>query len=70
MAAVLDRLFKKYRNQNLKRGQINPTPEEHTDGKFGTDALRKNPNLPIFDNAQNNIAEIIDKRSVVSQYET
>lgn len=51
MAAVLDRLFKKYRNQNLKRGQINPTPEEHTDGKFGTDALRKNPNLPIFDNA-------------------
>lgn len=32
--------------------------------------MRKNPNLKIFDNAQNNIADIIDRKSVVSQFET
>jgi len=30
--------------------------------------LEKNPNLEVFNNAQNNIAEIIDRRSVVSRY--
>ena len=67
--AVFDKLFQRYRNSNLKKkNAINPEVVE--DERFGSDALRKNPNLPIFDNAQNNIAEIVDKRSVVSQYET
>ena len=67
--AVLDSLFQRYRNSNLKkRGKINPEPNE--DEKFGSDALKKNPNLKIFDNAQNNIADIVDRRSVVTQYQT
>ena len=32
--------------------------------------MRKNPNIEIFNNAQNNIQDIIDRRSVVSRYET
>ena len=67
---ILNNLFQKYRNQNIKRGQVNPQPKEYSNDRFGEEALRKNPNLPIFDNAQNNIAEIIDRRSVVSQYQT
>lgn len=67
--AVFDKIFQKYRNSNLKRkSSINPEPIE--DGRFGQDAMRKNPNLKIFDNAQNNIAEIVDRRSVVTQYQT
>lgn len=67
--SALDSLFQRYRNSNLKKqGKINPEPNE--DKKFGSDALKKNPNLTIFDNSQNNIADIVDKRSIVSQYQT
>lgn len=68
--SAIEKLFEKYRKQNIKRGQVNPPPVEIQDKKFGEDALRKNPNLKIFDNAQNNIADIIDRRSVVTQFET
>ena len=32
--------------------------------------MSKNPNLEIFNDAQNNIQEIIDRRSVVSRFQT
>lgn len=68
MASVFDRMFQKYRN--LNRGKSLNQQSNKEEQRFGSDALRKNPNLPIFDNAQNNIAEIVDQKSVVTQYDT
>lgn len=67
--AIWDTAFEKYRNANKKVGTINEQSAIGI-GKFGEEALRKNPNLNIFDNASNNIADIIDGKSVVSQFKT
>ena len=72
--AVFDGIFQRYRNSNKNKSitqssAIQQQPVQTKD-KFGEDALQRNPNLNIFNNAQNNIADIIDRRSVVSQFET
>ena len=72
--AFWDRAFERYRNANKNRKQsINPDKndiqQQRTD-KFGAQARYNNPNIEIFSNAQNNIADIVDKRSVVSQFQT
>ena len=70
--AILDGIFRRYRESNRNKaiaqgGQ--PSLPQRPDSHFGQDALQKNPNLQVFNNAKNNIQEIIDRRSVVSRFE-
>lgn len=72
--AVLDNLFQRYRNNNRNKTVAQQASmqdvQQPQQSKFGQNALDKNPNLEIFNNAQNNISDIIDRRSVVSKFQT
>ena len=65
-------IYANYKEANRKQtiekgGEVDVV---HSHGKFGEQAEHNNPNINIFNNAQNNVAEIIDRRSVISQFET
>jgi len=55
--AVLDDLFKRYRDRNKRVPSVAPDGNSNNSEKnndvqeFGINALRKNPNLGIFNNA-------------------
>lgn len=61
--ALWNTWFKNNRKEDEDRTErLEKTPQE----KFGPNALEKNPNLPVFSQARNNISDIIDSRSVVT----
>ena len=49
-------LFNRYKEENSKT-TLNPQKQD----VFGEQARKNNPNLQVFNNAQNNIADIIEK---------
>lgn len=51
--AVLDGLFQKYRNSNKNRSVVqgNTQQQQTHRSEFGQEAVEKNPNLEIFNNA-------------------
>ena len=55
--AMFDGIFQRYRNSNrnktVQQGTALPedTPSSPAAARFGEDALKKNPNLEVFNNA-------------------